>query len=158
MTGRPTKLSPELANKILESLRAGIGRNPAIEAAGLGRSTFYHWLELGARARSGKYLDFLDRVKKAEADAAIRNIVTVQRCAMGGELVSRITVVKSDGTVIERQRYSAPDFRAAAWWLERRHPEEWGRRTSVDLSERPDRSKLIWIQDRGERESYALQK
>ena len=58
MTGRPSKLTSELANKILESLRAGIGRNATIEAAGVGRTTFYRWLELGVRARSGKYRDF----------------------------------------------------------------------------------------------------
>jgi hypothetical protein len=158
MTGRPTKLSPERANKILESLRAGIGRNATIEAVGVGRTTFYRWLELGAKTRSGKYRDFRNRIRQAEACAQIRCIVAIQRVAMGGELVSKMTVYKPDGTVIERQRFMMPDFRAACWWLERRYPAQWGRRTGADLSERRDRSELIWIQDRGERGSYALPK
>ena len=131
MTGRPTKLSPEIAKRILNAIRAGITREAAIAAAGISHSTFYSWLERGRIARCGKFPDFLDSLKRAEAAAAIRNITIIQAAALGGQLLEKITTTRPDGTVVVIERWSAPCWLAAKWWLERRFPHDWGRRNRV---------------------------
>jgi hypothetical protein len=47
--------------------------------------------------------DFADAVRTAEAEAEMQAVATIMRAAEQG------------------------DWRASLWWLERRHPAEWGR-------------------------------
>ena len=155
MTGRPTKLTPEIVSRILDSLRAGIGRDTAIAAAGIARSSFYAWYARGRNARRGAFSDFSDAVKKAEADAAIRNITIIQKAALGGELILRTMVTKPDGTTITVEKKTPPNWQPAAWWLERKYPQQWGRTARIERTERPVESQLIWIHDRIRREMEA---
>ena len=66
-----------------------------------------------SRARISTYMrgfvTFRDAVMQAEAGAELRAIVGV------------------------RQAINANDWRAAAWWLERRRHDDWGRRDRIDL-------------------------
>ena len=84
-------------------------------------------------------------------------MLAVQRVALGGEIISKITVIKPDGTRIVRERWAPPNFKAAAWWLERKYPDVWGRasRRIDHRTERPGESQLIWIHDRIRREMEA---
>ena len=69
-------------------------------------ATFYNWLEKGEAAKSGVLREFFDAVERAKADSALR-------------LVSQITL-------------QAPtDWRAAAFMLERRFPDDYGRRAEL---------------------------
>jgi len=52
---------------------------------------------------------FADALKKAEADAEVRHVANIAKAAQ-------------DGT-----------WQASAWWLERRRPDDYGRRERVDL-------------------------
>lgn len=109
MAGRPSSLKPAVAKQILEALKEGVPREMALLAAGVGRSTFYSWL---AKARQDKpvqlYVDFLDAVEKAEAEAVVLYTKTI---------------------------HAARDvnWQAAAWWLERRHPDLYGRRDRISI-------------------------
>jgi len=96
------KLNPETQSRIIESLKKGHTYDTAAAHADIGISTLYRWLHDGKRARSGKYRDFWEAVKKAESEAK-------------GELVE---IVKAQ---------SMKSWQAAAWLLERRHPDEFGR-------------------------------
>jgi transposase len=62
-------------------------------------------------------LDFLEAVKKAEEEAVARNVAVINQAAQ-------------------------KSWQAAAWWLERKRPEEWRERKSINLSELSD-DKLI---------------
>jgi hypothetical protein len=132
MTGRPTKFNAQLAAQILVALKAGITRDVAIAAAGIARSTFYAWLDRGKNASCGELSDFSDAIRQAEAEAAIRNITIIQKAALGGELLEKSTVTKPNGTVVVTEKWTAPDWRAAVWWLERKFPDEWGRKVRID--------------------------
>jgi transposase len=100
---RPSKLSPELQEKVAGLIRAGNTVEIAAEASGISEATFYAWMARGER--SGKadapYRAFRDAVEQAKA---------------GGEamLVTRIAKAAADGS-----------WSAAAWLLERRSPERW---------------------------------
>jgi threonine synthase len=66
-----------------------------------------------ARSKISVYMrrfgTFRDAVLAAEASAEVRATITVRQAINGG------------------------DWRAAAWWLERRRNDEWGRRDKLDI-------------------------
>lgn len=59
-----------------------------------------------------RYPDFSDAVVTAEAEVELRAVLTI------------------------RQAFSSGDWKAAAFWLERRRNKEWGRQVKVELISR----------------------
>lgn len=102
--GRPTKLTPELQAKICDALRTGNYLETAAAFAGIDKTTLFDWLRRGARSTSGIYHDFSRAVEKALADSEARDVALVSKAAAEGI------------------------WQAAAWRLERKFPERWGRR------------------------------
>ena len=99
---RPTKLTPETQAKIIKALDAGNYFETACGYAGIDKSTAYKWMQRGQQEKSGIYFDFFNAVEKATADAETSMVAIIK-------LASRDT------------------WQAAAWWLERRAPDRWGR-------------------------------
>jgi len=95
-----TKLTPERADRIVQLLKAGQHRSTACQAVGVADRTLRTWL---ARADEGdeRWVDFARRVREAEAECESRAIIAIQ---LKGK----------------------DDWRAMAWWLERRFPLRWG--------------------------------
>jgi hypothetical protein len=106
---RPTKLTPELAEKVITAIRAGNYASVSCQRVGISESTYYRWLERGESETSGIYREFLDQIRSAEAEAETHAVAIVRR-AMGHE------------------------WRAAIAYLERRHPARWRRQTSTELT------------------------
>ncbi len=83
------------------------------------------------------YLDFLDSIKRAEAVRQLESLARIELAAQGGALLERVTTTRTSksgvATTTVRERYSAPDWHADGWFLERRHPTEWSRRTELVL-------------------------
>lgn len=102
---RPPKLTPEVQNRIVMAISAGNTRRTAAVYAGIGERTLYTWL---AR-RSGPYEQFRQAIEKAEADAIVATVTLIRQAAQTGT------------------------WQAAAWWLERMHPGEFGRKDRVKL-------------------------
>jgi len=106
--GRNTKLTPEVQKKIVNLITAGNYVETACGAVGVSHASFYNWLERGRQGEQ-PFLDFLDAVKKAE------------------------TV--SEALYLEYIRKAAPEtWQAAAWYLERRNYQKWGKKTQVDVN------------------------
>ena len=105
--GRPSKLTKVLEDKIVMLITAGNYVETACAACGLTRDSYYLWLKKGARGEE-PYVSFSDRVNEAMAMAEVRDVMTIEKAAMGGV------------------------WAAAAWKLERRNPERWGRRLQID--------------------------
>lgn len=104
--GRPTKLTPEVQEKICNAIRAGNYYEAACAYAGIGYSTFRTWMIKGEKARSGKYREFVEAIKKAEYEAEVR-------------------------LVAQWQKHMPENWQAIATFLERRYPERWGRRLDL---------------------------
>ena len=102
---RTSKLTPEMQDKICNNIMLGLKYEQAALAAGICDRTLYNWKEQGQKAKSGKYFQFLQALKKAEAEGE-------------GLLIARIQKEAKEGT-----------WQAAAWILERRHPDRWARTT-----------------------------
>ena len=107
--GRPTKLSPEIQERICSALRDGNYEGAAAAAGGVGTSTVCRWLEKGRLAKSGPYREFWASVTRAREDAELR-LVAMWQEAMPS------------------------DWRAIAEFLARRYPERWGRRERAEVA------------------------
>ena len=108
--GRPTDLTPEVQKKICDFLRLGNYRETAARAAGVHERTVRTWLKWGLEKKKPIYEQFLEACEKAEAEAEAMGLGVIARAAQAG------------------------DWKAMAWRLERKHPERWGLKRSMELS------------------------
>lgn len=125
-SGRPSKKNEATVSRFLEALRAGNTRRASCLYAGFSEDTLARWL--------AAFADFAEDVARAEAECEIRNVLLIQKAAQERDVVVRKRKVLPDGSVIEevttRKEF---DVAAAQWWLERRRPQEWGRRDKLDV-------------------------
>lgn len=118
--GRPSKFTEDVRTSIIDSLKAGSTYDQAALVAGIAPSTLYDWK---AKGESGEpeFSEFLEEIKTAEAKGDL-------------DLLKRIRSASID-----------PKFwTAAAWILERRHPETWGKQR-IDINHSGSVS-LTWEQ------------
>jgi hypothetical protein len=101
---RPTKLTKEVTEKICLAIRAGNYAKVAAAMAGVAETTYYRWLEMADEPKSKKeFKEFRESVERAEAEAEVVAIARIRQAADNG------------------------DWKAAGWYLERKHGERWGR-------------------------------
>ena len=134
--GRPTKLDEQTQRLILVGIRLGLKYEEAAQAAGICEATFYNWINRGKQAKSGKFLGFLESLKRSNAEAQMVTAKIVHDAAKGGkEIIETRTVTRADGSqeITVTEKVALPDWRAAALILERRFSESWGRRDSLKV-------------------------
>jgi hypothetical protein len=90
-----------LQEKILLHLRLGAYVETAAACSGIHKDTFYEWMKKGARGQK-PYAAFAEAVHKAIAESESRDLATILKA-------------------------STKYWVAAAWRLERRFPEKYGR-------------------------------
>ena len=112
--GAKGKLTKELIEKAADIIARGNYYKVAIDVLGISDQSWYEWMRQGEMDKSKgiKSLksEFFESIKKAEADAIDRNLSIIQRAAMEG------------------------NWQASAWYLERKYPEQWGKRDNVNLT------------------------
>ena len=108
--GRNTKLNAEVQSQIVAALRAGNYQEVAAAYAGISEATFYAWLERGRKEPQSIYSEFLEAVERAKAAAEVRDIALIDKAAQDGS------------------------WQAAAWKLERKYPNRWGRVSRTEIS------------------------
>jgi transposase len=109
---RPIKLSLEIQESICQAIRAGNYIETAAAFAGIDKTTLYDWLKRGARAKGSAdavFVGFSHSVQKALSDSEVTDVATIGVAAK-------------------------ENWQAAAWRLERKFPERWGRKDSVKHS------------------------
>jgi len=99
----------EKVAKLLQALRGGNFREVACEWAGIPERTFRAWMQEGEAGAPQSSVDFCRQVMEAEKAAEIRNVAFVMKAA-------------------------EEDPKHAEWWLERKHPERWGRKERHELT------------------------
>lgn len=135
--GRRSKLSAESYKAIVDAVGQGTPYNHACALAGVTERTFHNWMNEGRRVadqmeelaemghpeedilmlESNVFFQFFRAVKKAEAEAVQRMSLVVQVAA------------KTEWT-------------AAAWYLERRCPEVYGRKDKIEHTGRVESANL----------------
>ncbi len=113
LTGRPCKLTPAIQSKIVEYIHAGAYIETAAAAAGISKDTLYAWLRRGARGDGTRFREFSDAVERALAQAELRDLLIIGKAAQ-------------------------TQWQAAAWRLERKCPDRWGRKVRIEPVERQD--------------------
>lgn len=106
--GRPTKLTDTVQQAIVSALRAGNYVETAAQYAGINKQTVYNWIKHGEDGRE-PYKSFLDAIKKAQADSEARDVAIIAKAA-------------------------DTQWQAAAWRLERKFPDRWGRRDHMTVA------------------------
>lgn len=171
--GRPLKLDAIVGqtedgqpitagDRVLELTRTTWSPRRYIAAhAGLNHVTLNSWRREGGLARAAmargekvtqnqrRLAAFLTAWEKAEAEAVAARLGVIREAAAGGWVKTKtVTKVNADGEVVETTTTTetlAPEWQAAAWMLERRRPEDFGRRVEVTGK---DGSPLIPKEDR----------
>lgn len=129
---RARKDTPETREKILNAIREGAPFRHACMFAGISEDTFMRWREIDP--------DFADQVKLAEGQFTMVHLHNIRQHGL--------PIRNSRGDII------APgSWQASAWLLERKYPQEFGRRTvevtgrgggaiEHEVTHRPDYSRL----------------
>ena len=137
-TGRPPELTPELQKRICDVIAASsLSFDDACHLAGIAPSTGRMWLQRGEgehknRRPEPRYVAFVEAVAQARARDKGTRVARMSQAALGGFEVARETITRPDGTKIERVRRQPPDWRADESILERRYPDEFGRRMKIE--------------------------
>jgi hypothetical protein len=103
MAGRPTKLTAQCRDDLTILLAHGVPVGVAAKSVGVSARTLRRWMQES---------DLRERV--AEIRAARRG----DPGGSGARLEARLAVL-----ILKASEH---DWRASAWWLERRYPERWG--------------------------------
>jgi hypothetical protein len=135
--GRQPKLTAEVRQKICQAVAIGVPFNRACWLAGIDDDTGREWLARGQgrdkdRPREPRYAAFAGAIEKARARDIAARVARVTQAGRGGAVVQRRTVTRPDGSSIVEERFSEPQWTADMTMLERRYPEEFGRRVALE--------------------------
>lgn len=103
--GRPTRCTPEVVDRLVKLVKIGVPTAVACRTEGLGKATMHRW-RVEAAAGVEPYASLIAQLQVAQSQAAAQ--ITMQ-------------LVKA----------SQRDWKAAAWWLERRVPAHFAAKQSV---------------------------
>lgn len=102
------KLTDEMCDAICQNIKEHNTLKYSAQKEGITERTFWNWMSRGEEAKSGKYFQFFQAIKKAQEEA------------------------KSD-IVKEIKGHGKKNWQALAWLLERMYPKEFGRRENVKM-------------------------
>jgi hypothetical protein len=103
-------LTDELIETIAQAIRVGSYVETAVALAGISKDSFYRWLRQAESDDANEMtVKLSDAVKKALAESEKRDLDVIDKAAQEGE------------------------WTAAAWRLERKFPNKWGRQSKVQL-------------------------
>lgn len=120
MAGRRLKLNDEMIDKIAGIIASGNYVKTACDIVGISETTYYDWMQKG-KAGKKPYAKLSEAIKKAEAVAEAKRVQTILEA-------------------------SEEQWQAAAWYLERRYPDRWGKKERIDMEHAGSVSvKVEWV-------------
>lgn len=127
--GRLTKHTGETERKLFDALRNGNTRRTSCALAGISEDSLARYMASSA--------DFAEGIRVAEAEAEAERVNRIGFAGMGGFVTKRttVTVQHPDGSIQQTvtEERSRPEWNADAWFLERKNPDDWGRRDRVTI-------------------------
>ena len=140
--GRPTKLTKPVADRIADGVSLGMTFKDAATAGGVHEKTLESWRARGSRELSSSsnsssiYARFIGQIDRAAETTAISYLEAVRKSILETSVRVREHIKKDESgkvilTEIHRETLP-PDIKGAMWWLERRFPEQFGRREQME--------------------------
>lgn len=111
--GRPTELTPEVAQAVCANISMGLTFIDACRMAHVARRSFERWRERGETETDGIYHDLVEMVEEAEAGFKYEHL-------------SRI--------VAHSKKKAAGKWVCSAWLLERKYPQEFAMRSHLAVT------------------------
>lgn len=144
--GRPTKCTPEVAEEFRRLMSAGNYFETACDFIGVHKVTAYRWINRAEEAllatvdEEGNvhedqvpegeqvFVAFRNATLAGAARAEVRNLALIQQASRD----RRVEKAQVEGRAVLDAETGEPvvlgDWRAAAWWLEKRKQDTWGER------------------------------
>jgi transposase-like protein len=119
--GQKPKLTPAVHKKIVDAVRGGNFYRAAAAYAGISETTLHVWIRRG-RAEQERLDDGLDAIPLEARYASFQSALVT------AEAESQIDAVANWKSM------TTEDWRAAKEWLARRHSDEWGDKSRVEVS------------------------
>jgi hypothetical protein len=108
--GRPSKLTPEVRDKIVTAIRAGNFISTAAAYAGVSESAVFAWLAEGRQEDApADKAEFLAAVTRARAATEVQLVGHVLRDVAGGYVTTRRTRTLRDGSVEVEEVRTGPN-------------------------------------------------
>ena len=117
--GRPTKCTPAVRATIIDAIGDGLSRAHAAQLAGILPDTLTIWLD----SDDEPFAELAAEVLAAEAELARTFVQFIRRRASG------LPEPKTQKSQKSLKRVASADWKAAAWFLEKRFPTIYGLRS-----------------------------
>lgn len=142
---RAKLLTAEVEARLIEATRMGLSVEEAAMNAGISRSTFLRWRRTGSNELADRengaepnpdndqFVEFFEKTEQARANAAFQYVYDIRRASRGGIVTTHRKFDPHSGKVIEETVTTPPDWRAAAWYLERQHRKAYGKEGHLEV-------------------------
>ena len=131
-SGRKPMITPPIEDILIDAIKLGLSYKAAAKLAGIGEVTFHAWVKRGRENhRNTVYKKFVKRLDEALPTTGREYLDAIKDSVTTPIIIEKeSTKTLPDGTQIhDKHRETRPaDVKGAFWWLERRFPEEFGRR------------------------------
>jgi len=137
--GRPSKLTKELQDAIVVTLKIGNYLDVTARVHGLNPSTVHSWIARGKRelrriAQSEKQCGEVLLEMCGNADCVVEPFDTETIFVDFAEVTSRARAeAESDALLLIKHAAMQGDSKSAQWFLERAHSQRWGHKAQVAL-------------------------
>jgi len=127
-----TALTPEAAKTICDAIRSGLGNESAANLAGVAERNIYYWMNRGRVEKRGRYKEFHDAYRQAQADSIVPLIRTARKVAIGGVYwipsydENGDVMLDKDGKPIINKHVLLPNGELALKLAAKRSPRDWG--------------------------------
>jgi len=131
---------------LYEAIRLGMTRSSACNLAGITYKTFSIFLDRGKDKTFRKNYRFRKKIEALEAESEKEALNVIRQASRGGISIKKIKVKSGlkDSFREVTTTELAPQWQAAAWFLERKKAKDWGRdNTGEDIKSSEDIAREI---------------
>lgn len=122
--GRKTKCTPEIIDLISRMIATGLSTRDACKIAQIDHGTFYNWQRRGRKE--------YERLEQMSYDWEESDILATEAIYMLFFHAIKKAIPIRKLTLIKKIRL-ADQWQSSAWLLERLHPDEFGKKTTIEM-------------------------